>query len=278
MFKPAFLKLPLNQIQTNNGETMNQYDHIQNKLDSLEVNQQLLHELKPVSGGKIHIGLIDCVERDLLNQVGDTVDLLAHANKGDKRFKTATYLWTWLTSTKEGAKELFPYLANEIDLVVDAQEPMEIEILNPAVHVNNMHLRARIQIRESVQARENDFDMLEDGYPRYFRTLKRTGRNGNFLVNEDGFSIFRRLRMVGAQEDENGEARVNHQIIHSVRSQPNPGLVRYENDVINLDLITFDAHPNSIIPSGSERSSEDQENPGGIKDSWRNQKEPEPQM
>jgi hypothetical protein len=216
------------------------YDHVKKRLLTLEENNVLLFEVNPVAGDKLHVGFVDVIPRRRTvagDEGGDIgIDLMAEANMGDSRFARFTYLWMWYPVTEEGGKNQFPYLAKAIDKAIEEQATVDLlsqEIINPKIYaMSGKEYQARVVIRETSTANARDLELIPNlGEMRYERTLKRRGANGTYMITKDGFSVFRRLNLLGYPSM---DSKVEHRYVESPNESVTPGKVIFNGQVVDL--------------------------------------------
>jgi hypothetical protein len=216
------------------------YDPVKKRLLTLEENNVLLFEIKPVAGEKLHIGMVDIIPRrrnaDEAEEQNIGVDLMAEANLGDSRFNRFTYLWSWYPVTEEGGKIQFPYLAKAIDKAIDEKATVDLldqEIINPKIYaMNGTEYQARLVVIENSKATERDLELIPTtGEIRFERTLKRKGAGGAYMLTEDGFSVFRRINLLGYPSM---DTPVGHRYVETPNESITPGKIHLNGKIIDL--------------------------------------------
>jgi hypothetical protein len=166
---------------------------------NLNAGEMMLVSAKGVNGGKVSLTFAQVVETEK-----STVSLTSLLNASDARFNQMKPRYAWITGEPKDIQNTFGFDVSGLAV----GETLEVGMLNPEINGQ----RLNILITETTEGNEYEVANFET-------TAKRAGKDGDFILTQDGLYIYQRTSVVVGPV-----AKTDHKIIKdTVRKAPNAG-------------------------------------------------------
>jgi hypothetical protein len=166
---------------------------------NLNPGEMMLVSAKAVNGGKVSLTFAQVVETEKT-----TTSLTSLLNASDARFNQQKPRYAWITGEPADIKNTFGIDVSGLAL----GQTLEIGMSNPTVAGKELN----ILITETTEGNEWEVANFET-------SAKRAGKDGDFILTQDGLYIYQRTSVVVGPV-----AKTDHKIIKdTVRKSPNAG-------------------------------------------------------
>lgn len=166
---------------------------------NLNPGEMMLVSAKAVNGGKVSLTFAQVVETEKT-----TTSLTSLLNASDARFNQQKPRYAWITGEPADIKNTFGIDVSGLAL----GQVLEIGMSNPTVAGKELN----ILITETTEGNEWEVANFET-------SAKRAGKDGDFILTQDGLYIYQRTSVVVGPV-----AKTDHKIIKdTVRKAPNAG-------------------------------------------------------
>jgi hypothetical protein len=166
---------------------------------NLNPGEMMLVSAKAVNGGKVSLTFAQVVETEKT-----TTSLTSLLNASDSRFNQQKPRYAWITGEPADIKNTFGIDVSGLAL----GQTLEIGMSNPTVAGKELN----ILITETTEGNEWEVANFET-------SAKRAGKDGDFILTQDGLYIYQRTSVVVGPV-----AKTDHKIIKdTVRKSPNAG-------------------------------------------------------
>lgn len=148
-------------------------------VEELKAGEVLLVSAKRINGGKVSL----CFAEKIKNPNSRPSSITGLLNKSDDRFtQSGSARYAWMSGEESDIKALFGFGCEDIPNVGDEKD---LGILNPQIDSEKLS----IQITETTDG--NEYEVAN-----FDTVAKRAGKDGEFILSEDGKYIYMRATVV----------------------------------------------------------------------------------